>query len=416
MNSNRALHFSYVLILLPALYTGFFPGKIVYVSAICMVFYLLLVLLKRKSFDFSQLDGRRIIYFFVLYSIFSYVRSFGNIEGWRDYLAVFSGFFTTIFFPYWILLAKERQLPILFKSFMTLGIIAAIIAALYPPTDAMMTMQHNMLWLNIFIFMYGYIRKKYYLCVLLLALAVISYDLDRRSIMLGYIVPLAILVSFRILCKIKRVSFIVAACAPIVFLILLHNGTFNVFEYIEDQNEDVHISEDGRAFFVDSRTGIFEDVFRDVFDSKDKYKFFIGLGDNGKVRTLSNGASSFGFDGERSSQESGMLNYIQSGGVLGLTAYSLLILYAAYLCLFHARNRFMVMLGFFLLFKYVYSFIEDLVTFNAHTYYQFIWIGMAYNRVLRNMTDQQMKNYIRTSFDIRPFFKTLTGYNLAENH
>ena len=411
MNS-RILHFSYLLILLPALYTGFYPGKIVFVSAFCMILYLVFVVLYHKCWNFSELDGKKVVSFFILFSLFSYVRSFFNIDNWRDYVAIFSGFFSVVFYPIWILLAKEKYLPVIFKSFMTIGVVAGVVAAINPPSDGMMTMAHNMIWLNIFIFLFGYIKKKYYLIILGLATSIVLYDLDRRSIMLGYIVPIAILITFQLAKKFKRIIYIVVTCIPLVLIYAFHNGTFNVFEYIEDQNSEVHVSEDGRALFVDSRTGIYEDVFRDVFDSKEKWKTFIGLGDNGKVKTTSNGADSFGFSGVRSSQESGMLNYIQYGGLLGLMAYSLLILCAAYFALFKSRNRFMKMLGFFLLFKYVYSFVEDQVSINAHTYYQFIWYGMAYNRKLRDMTDKQFEYYIRTYFDIRPFFKTLIGRKL----
>lgn len=129
MNS-KILHFSYLLILLPALYTGFYPGKIVFVSAFCMILYFVFVVQYHKFWNFSELDGKRVISFFILFSIFSYVRSFFNVDSWRDYVAIFSGFFSVVFYPIWILLAKEKYLPVIFKSCMTLGVVAGVVAAI----------------------------------------------------------------------------------------------------------------------------------------------------------------------------------------------------------------------------------------------------------------------------------------------
>ena len=232
--------------------------------------------------------------------------------------------------------------------------------------------------------------------------------------MIGYVVPMMILLLYRLIKYrfIRRMAFAVSLFLPLVLLQLLYTKQFNVFSYFEQQNQEVVLSVDGRQLFVDSRTGIYEDVLRDVFDNQKNYVAIVGLGGNGKVRTLSNGHNSFGFVGVRSSQESGMLNYIQWGGVMGLVCYTLLIMAAAYYCLFKSRNDFMIMFGFFLLFKYVYSYVEDLVTINGHTYYQFLWYGMAFNRSLRSMTNREIKCYFRKSFDILPIMKTLKGHNL----
>lgn len=398
--------------MLPAVYTGFFPGKIVMINAFCMIIYLIFIWYFRSRINTRGFDCKYIILFYIAYTIFEYIRGFFNIDGWRDYVYLYNGLFHLIIFPSWILLARPQYIMVLWKSFMTIGIIMSIILALFPPTHGMHTMAHNMLWLNVFIFMYPYIKRKYYILILAAALFIITFDLNRRSIMLGYLIPTMILLGYLFLQKyiFQKIFYYLGVLLPLICLLLFYTKTFNIFQYLEESNKEVVLQKDGgRPVFTDSRTGIYEDVTRDVLKAKEWWKPYIGLGGNGKTKVEANGASSFGFEGLRSTQESGMLNFIQHGGLLGLIAYGLLITVSAYLSMFKSRNDFMRMLGLFLVFKFAYSFIEDELDFSGHVIAQFLWIGMGYNKSFRNMTDNKMKLYIRRGLNIFPIFKTLTG-------
>ncbi len=398
--------------MLPAVYTGFFPGKIVVINAFCMIIYLIFIWYFRSRISTRGFDCKYIILFYFAYTIFEYIRGFFNIDGWRDYVYLYNGLFHLIIFPFWILLARPQYIMVLWKSFMTIGIIMSIILALFPPTHGMHTMAHNMLWLNVFIFMYPYIKRKYYILILVAALFIITFDLNRRSIMLGYLIPTMILLGYLFLQKyiFQKIFYYLGVLLPLICLLLFYTKTFNIFQYLEESNKEVVLQKDGgRPVFTDSRTGIYEDVTRDVLKAKEWWKPYIGLGGNGKTKVEANGASSFGFEGLRSTQESGMLNFIQHGGLLGLIAYGLLITVSAYLSMFKSRNDFMRMLGLFLVFKFAYSFIEDELDFSGHVIAQFLWIGMGYNKSFRNMTDNKMKLYIRRGLNVFPIFKTLTG-------
>lgn len=398
--------------MLPAVYTGFFPGKIVVINAFCMIIYLIFIWYFRSRISTRGFDCKYIILFYFAYTIFEYIRGFFNIDGWRDYVYLYNGLFHLIIFPFWILLARPQYIMVLWKSFMTIGIIMSIILALFPPTHGMHTMAHNMLWLNVFIFMYPYIKRKYYILILVAALFIITFDLNRRSIMLGYLIPTMILLGYLFLQKyiFQKIFYYLGVLLPLICLLLFYTKTFNIFQYLEESNKEVVLQKDGgRPVFTDSRTGIYEDVTHDVLKAKEWWKPYIGLGGNGKTKVEANGASSFGFEGLRSTQESGMLNFIQHGGLLGLIAYGLLITVSAYLSMFKSRNDFMRMLGLFLVFKFAYSFIEDELDFSGHVIAQFLWIGMGYNKSFRNMTDNKMKLYIRRGLNVFPIFKTLTG-------
>ena len=264
----------------------------------------------------------------------------------------------------------------------------------------MMSIAHNMLLLNIFIFFFPYIKRKYYVIILIVAYLVVSYDFNRRSILLGYVIPFIILLGLPIIKinVVKKFTFCIGVLFPLIMLFMFITRTFNVFEFMGEEYS-VKIDEDARQLTVDSRTGIYKDVVESVFESDKWYVPYIGLGGNGKVGVNNNGYATVGFKNLRSGQEAGMLNYIQYGGIWGLVAYGLLLLMASYKALFKSRNDFLLMMGMFMLYKYVYSFIEDSVEGNAHTFYQFLWIGMCFNKKFRLMTNGQIKGWIASLFD-----------------
>lgn len=399
MTLDKILKYSTILVLLPALYTGFYPGKIVIVNNACMLIFCVLLLFRFSYLKNNEHDSDNVFKLYVLFLIITYIRGFFNLDYIVDYYEQVTMTFVTFLLPSWMLLATRHNIAILWKSFMTIGVAMCFLMTIYEPTDAMMSMAHNMLWLNVFIFLRPYVQKKYYLIVLALALYIVFFDLDRRSIMLGYVVPLVILLVYKFIRTraLKRMVFYTIAAIPMVLIIAFATKTFNVFEYMEDSNQDTRTAANGRALFEDSRTGIYQDVIDGISKGKDWKTSLFGLGGNGKVKTINNGYDTVGMEGFRNGQESGMLNYIQHGGIFGCIAYSLLILVGVHRCIFRSRNDFMLMLGYFLLFKYVYSFIEDTVTYNGHTYYQFLWYGMAYNRYFRSMTNQEFKAYIRNN-------------------
>ena len=94
-----------------------------------------------------------------------------------------------------------------------------------------------------------------------------------------------------------------------------------------------------------------------------------------------------------------MLNYIQYGGLIGFILYGLLLVIASYKATFLSNNSFMTSLGLFVAFKFLYSFIEDQIMFNAHSFYIFLWVGMCYNKTFREMTNEQIKEYLNKIFN-----------------
>lgn len=394
------LKYTIILIFLPSIFTGFFPGKITVITAICGWLLSMSYFKNRYRLEFSDFDCNNIYILFVVYMAFLYLRGWGNIDSKIDvYAQLGTNLFFCFLFPSLIYLAYPKSLHYILSSFIWPGLILCIVCYFYKSNDGMMSLAHNASFLNVFILCIPFIKFRWKVLILVAVAFVVFLDVDRRSIMINNVIALLLVMSFPLL-KIgffKRGLFVVLIILPLLFTYLGLTGKFNIFMYMDQTS--YYISGDTRSLFVDSRTSIYEDVFDEL--EKDK-AYICGLGCNGKTATslLENQYVDYSkiYKYGRPSTESGMLNYIQYGGFIGFLLYGLLLVLAAYKATFLSKNKFMILLGLFMAFKFLYSFIEDQITFNAHTFYLFLWIGMCYNKTFRNMEDRHIQEYFNSIF------------------
>lgn len=396
------LKYGIILILVPAIFTGFFSGKIVIVQTFCFGLYTCLLFVSKKNIQqCASFDANPFWLFYFVYCIITYIRGFFNIDSAQDWINLASElFFTSFLVPFIIFLSTPTSIITIWKSFLSWGFLLCAVCYFYPPSDGMMGFQHNISFINVFILCLPFIRRTHKLIIVIAVVIAISYDLDRRSILINNIIPFIILFCFPFL-KLRLVRmFVITAfiISPIILLCLGLSETFNIFKYTESTFE-TQLEQGSRNITTDSRTGIYEDVF-DEIDRKKAYIW--GLGGNGKTPTSLVESLLFDYDETykfgRPSTESGMLNHIQYGGLIGFLAYSFLLIVAAFKAS-NSNNDLMRMLGIFIAFKFLYSFIEDPISANAKTFYLFLWIGMCYNQEFRRMNNKQIKIYLNTIFN-----------------
>lgn len=400
MNLHFLLKYGIVLILLPAIYIGFFPKKIVIIETACFGLFLILLLYNRKYLRINEFDGKYCFYIFFLFSIITYIRAFFNIDNSYDIISLASGLmFQSFLFPLFLYLSSPYHLRYIWKSFLQWGIPLCAICYFYPPSDGMRTFASNMAFINVFILCIPFVRIKYKIAIIIAVLITVSYNFDFRSILINNVIPFIIIIFWSFLRNrlIRKITISTLIIIPIVFLMLGITGKFNIFQFGNSMN--FYLFEKTRGLTIDSRTSIYEDVFHEL-DRKNAYIW--GLGGNGKTQTsLSNNETKYGkllAKYGRRGTESGMLNFIQYGGIIGFFVYGTLLITAAYKAGFESKNTFMEMLGVFIAFKFLYSFIEDEIMPNANTFYIFLWIGMCYNKVFRNLTDTEIKRYLNKIF------------------
>lgn len=394
------LKYTILLVFLPSIFTGFYPGKITAMTTLCgWILFVSYYHFKRKLF-LNDFDGRNIIKIFLLYMTILYIRGWGNIDSDRDvYAQLGSNIFFCFLFPCLIFISHPLYLHNILKSFIWPGALLCVICYFYPPTDGMMSLAHNASFLNVFILCMPFIKKKWSIYIITAVIFIVLLDIDRRSIMVNNVVTFMLVICYPLLkVKIfKRITYYILIILPLTFAYLGYKGEFNIFQFLDKTS--FFLSNDSRSLFVDSRTSIYEDVFGEL---KKDDSLVYGLGCNGKTETslsdLPNTIYYKIYKFGRPGTESGMLNYIQYGGLIGFILYGLLLVIASYKATFLSNNSFMTSLGLFVAFKFLYSFIEDQIMFNAHSFYIFLWIGMCYNKKFREMSNEQIKKYLNQIF------------------
>lgn len=376
------------------------PGSIIIPTTLSGYIIIYFLYNTRGEWLNNDFDGRRILNLFFLLNIYIYVRGFFNITTQYDWYAMFSTLlFTSFLLPTMMFMGQPKLIQYIWRSFWFFGIPLSIFTYFFPPSDGIMAVGFNSSFLDVFIFCIPFISKKKSVIILLLSLCVILTNLDERSTIVNLLIPLSIVIGWRFIKGniIRRLLYTTIIVLPIILVILGILGTFNIFQYAAEN--EFQLEGANRTMLVDSRTGIFQDVFLGIYNNNSA---LWGLGGNGKVYSYLMDKVDYDFDtfykGGRGATESGMLNYIMYAGVIGLVIYGLLLLKAGQLALFKSNSSFMKMLGLYITFKFLFSFVDDRIAFNCHTLYFFIWIGMCFNKSFRQMDDIEIKNYLRSIF------------------
>lgn len=401
MDFDKFLKYLIVFVLIPPIYTGFYPGKITVITALCYYIVTYGLYRYRKYITFDNIEGVAAVKLFLFFGVVTYIRGFANIDDNSDIYALASSLaFLNFLFPVLLLLATPHNIAIIWKSFITIGIPLCIICYFFPPCDVTMSFQHNMLYISVFVLASPYLKKRYLYIFFFLSSFIILLDFDRRSIIIFFSVPFFILLFQRFYnyILVKKFIFLISFVFPVVLLLLGLSGKFNIFEYIGEQDE-LFVVEDVRALNVDSRTSIYLDVFGEL-DRQDAYLF--GLGGNGKTQTSLFDVTWTDFDSiyknGRNGTESGMLNFIQYGGVFGWLCYTILFVAIIYNGLFKSKSHFLTFISILACFHYVYSYIEDRYSVNPHTFYLMIMYGICLNKEFLRMKDDDIKCYLQSIF------------------
>jgi hypothetical protein len=396
----RIAKFTVILSFFPILYVALFPSKIAIITMACSYPLTILLWVHLKKSYVNNFDGNIYILFFVGYNLIILLRGIFDAnsgEDWRVMLSSTIPLFLFVHFSIYLVATKASFVAIL-MAFLSYGLVLCFIIFIIP-VDYNFKFPQAIAPICIMAFMIPYLSKKY--TILIVCLAVISFfsDLTNRSNFLNIIAAAIIVSTFfwrnkiGVLNVMKRARH-VFLILPILFLFLGLAGWFNVF-LIGKSFSDLKIGIDNGAsqeVFVDSRTSIYVDVFNQLV--KDDAVVF-GLGASGKTATSLVDVTSADFseiykEGRRGT-ESGMLNYIQWGGLVGGLLYFLLFVKASYYGIYRSKNWFCIMLGLWVAYKGLYSFIEDRIDFSISSIFILLSIGICMNKKIRQMTDIEMK-------------------------
>lgn len=398
---NNLYRNTILLILIPAVFVAFYPGRIILITMLCfypLLFKYWIFFWKERKVRY---DGIPIVRTFILHNILLFIWGIFSSKSSEDYTVLLgSSIFTFILFPIMIHIFSQWDPKPYIKEYLKYGIIAAFVTLLLE-AKGMMDFPHMVSGVYLLILIIPFIRFKYKTLIILLALFSFYYDMSVRSNMINISFAFFLIVIYYILPIKKRFHFYIflnstLIISPIVFLLLGITGVFNIFKISEYKNYSYTAEgrKGERDLLVDSRTGIYEDVF---FELKKQNAEIWGLGGVGKTETyLSDKGHAHIYKEGRRGTESGMLNYFQWGGIIGALLYFILMAKASVLALYSSNNWFSKILGVWISFKLLFSFIEDKQTNSIHYFLIILSIGICYNQKIRNFTDKQIRIYLQS--------------------
>ncbi|MET7030074.1 hypothetical protein [Sediminicola luteus] len=285
---------------------------------------------------------------------------------------------------------------------------------------------HYLIPVSFLLLFFPFLNSKWKILAVSIVMVVLASNLGARSNVIKFMVPIALslLYYFKSLINIRLISLarIILLGLPIVFLVLALTNTFNVFkmsEYIEGNYklENKSTPNGGREDLTsDTRTFLYIEVINSAL----KYDY-VWLG---RTPARGNESPSFGpqIDKdlktkkmERHSNEVSILNIFTWTGIVGVLLYFFVFFKASFLAIKKSNSWFMKLLGIYISFRWAYAWVEDFSTFNLSYLFLWITIGMCFSTAFREMTDLELKNWVRGIFDKR-YRQAILKLQLAAPH
>jgi hypothetical protein len=151
---------------------------------------------------------------------------------------------------------------------------------------------------------------------------------------------------------------------------------------------------------TDTRTFLYIEVLESAINNN--YWFL------GRTPARGNDSNTFGVlaseltgRNERLANEIGLANVFTWTGIMGVILYFLIFYRASYLAVNRSNNIYVKMLGVFIAFRWLYSWVEDVNNFSINYFMLMIIFGMCFSHSFRKMTNNEIIIWARGIFDAR---------------
>ena len=247
--------------------------------------------------------------------------------------------------------------------------------------------------------------------ILFLFTAIVFFaNIHARSNIIKFGVPFIILLiyywedrmSVKILERV-RLFFIIA---PLIFFALGVTGVFNVLnmgDYLgkleitgtdyDGETRSLNISDDSRTF-----------LYIEVIQSAIINDYWVF----GRTPARGNDSEFFGDEqyeltgrDERLGNEFGIANVFTWTGIVGVILYLLIFYRASYLAVNYSNNIFIKMIGVYVAFRWLYSWVEDINNFSLNYFMLILMIGLCFSHSFRTMSNYEVTIWARGIFDKR---------------
>lgn len=256
------------------------------------------------------------------------------------------------------------------------------------------------------------LERKHKILIILISCMVIFADFGARSNVIKFVVPI-LFSSLYFLRKTTLFSFFelgrkLLFVTPILLFILAINGIFNPFKmdtYIETDIKDIKTDKKGNIIVDNIKADTRTFLYVEVLQSAKKRDFWIIGRSPARGYDTEYFASISKVTGrkERGGCEVAILNVFTWSGLIGVILYLLVFYKASYLAINKSNSSTIKIIGLYIAFRWVYSWVEDINYFTLTTYMLWFCIGLCLSKNFRELTDNDFKIWARGIFiSIKP--------------
>lgn len=224
--------------------------------------------------------------------------------------------------------------------------------------------------------------------IFLVSLAVVLLSFTNRAGVLRIIISYCILLVYFIMTYIKINKKLLYTAAFLILMI----PVISLYMGIKGQSVfQMILGEDNQPYsqlnlYSDTRTFLYFEVFQDL---KANNAFILGKG-------IGAGYYSGSFTTyNRDVVEVGFLQILLKTGIIGFLLYVSIIISAVFKALGKSKNQFIKSVGLMLAGYLLMFFVENILAYNALNVLVWIAVGMCHSDEYRNMTDEEIRNYLR---------------------
>lgn len=396
--SSRIFYYIFVAFSLIELFErSSFPLPLgTYVYAIIIYFWLIQIFIYiRKNYKYISYNynGNKIIACNVVCSLIMIIRGLSHSDNYWQYKDVLLSNGPSLFFPLAIYLSTEihfcaKCLSYIIKYYL-LASVLLINDARLANTGRIMCNTLPLL---------GYFMNKYKWYIIIFTLYSLTLTWDARGWVLralfGLTIGLCYIFFQRKISKLNKIIigivFSLFLLTPLLCAYLGYIGVFNVFN-MQSYMDNSSMSEDD---LVDTRSFLYI-LVQNKLETSESVVGGVGLAvsywDDFNAESNVKELQNFG----RTATESGLLNMYFWGGIIGVFLYSMIYWMAAYYGIFRSKNNFCKLIGLFIIFRWVISFVDEPNGWVCSNIMLYFFMGICLNKKIRNLDDEFMQRYLK---------------------
>lgn len=390
MRTGKIVFLIVLASVIPTIANIFNPGTVGIPQLIAQIIitYLLFNLYDTKQYE--RLDGKLLLslWFIILFigALRAFLNNYSSYSGIRDSLLALLNIATV----YCVFLGGLQNTKVYMKAFLIIMLPCAIISSYKWDAYGFTDVAHILYPISLFLLLTPYVSKIWRIFLIAVALFSFFHDISVRSnvllLSLSVILILLYFISkYNYQIKFRKITWFASFILPIIFLFLGISGRYNFFAELMSSDVNISGGSKNRAYMVDSRTAVYEDVFHSF---KGAESLLFGNNPVTKIKTRMNIMER---KEGRNRTESGFLNILYFYGIVGILCYMCLSIYASYLAISHSNNKLATLVGLYVAFKFIFIFIEE-PSITMTTYFA---IGLCLNPMFRNAEEDEVKQILR---------------------